>query len=97
MSASLPYRFAFGAATLVAAVTVSFFFIGIADGSVSAFNIGLWIGLLVGIGAVLFAAHHLHARGYSKIAIALLAVPALPGLLYALFLAVALLSGARWN
>lgn len=71
MSASWPYRFAFGAATLVAAVTVSFFFIGIADGSVSSFNIGLWIGLLIGMGAVLFVGHHLQARGHSRIALEL--------------------------
>ena len=39
-----------GAAALVA---LYFFFVGLADGSVSSFNAGIWLLLLGGIGAVI--------------------------------------------
>lgn len=92
-----PFRIAFVAASLVAAVIVTFFLIGVGDGSVSSFNIALWLGLLGATGVVLIGGRSLHARGHRKAAIALLGVLALPGLLYAFFMLVVIASGARWN
>ena len=84
-------------AAIVAAVLLAFFAIGIADGSVSSFNIGLWLGLLSGAGAILLAGHALRTNGHPKTAVTLLAVLALPGLLYALLVILFVTSGARWN
>ncbi len=91
------YNLAFGVAMLVAAIAGVFFFIGLTDGSVSSFNITLWLGLLGGVGAVLFAGHRLRAMGHTGWAIVVLGLLALPGLLYALFVILVVFSGARWN
>lgn len=91
------YRAALAVAGLVAAVLVFFFLVGLGDGSVSSFNAGLWLGVLAGVAAVLFAGTRLRARGHTAAAIAVLGILALPGLLYALFLLLILLTNPRWN
>ncbi len=50
-SRSWPYLVTFVMAALVAAIAVAFFVIGLVDGSVSSFNITLWLGLLAAVGA----------------------------------------------
>lgn len=91
------YRVAFVLAAAVAAVLGAFFVIGVADGSVSSFNIGLWSGTLAAVGGVLAGGHLLRRRGHAALASALLATLALPGLLYAFFVLLVIVSGARWN
>jgi hypothetical protein len=90
-----PLLFAFDG--LIAAVFVYFFAAGLADGSVSSFNLGLWLGILAANFAVLGAAVFLKAKGYSKAAIAVLLVPAFPALCFALFLLAVLILQPRWN
>ena len=94
---SRPYRVAFALAVLVAVVAVVFFVVGIADGSVSSFNIALWLGLLTGIAAILVLGRQLRAHGHPKLALALLSILALPGLMYAFFMLLVVASGTRWN
>jgi hypothetical protein len=60
-----------GAAALVA---LYFFFIGLADGSVSSFNAGIWLALLGGLGAVIGGGMALNASGRRRTACALLSV-----------------------
>lgn len=96
-SRSWAYRITFALAALVAAIAVAFFVIGLADGSVSSFNMVLWFGLLAFVGAVLAAGTWLRSRGRNKSAIAVLSLLALPGLLYALFILLVVSSGSRWN
>lgn len=64
-----------GAAALVA---LYFFFIGLADGSVSSFNAGIWLALLGGLGAVIGGGLALNAAGRRRAACALLSVLAVP-------------------
>jgi len=78
-------------------VAVGFFLIGLADGSVSSFNFGIWVVLLGSIAAVLWAGIVLRSRGRTALAVAVLAVAAIPGLLAALFLLVVLVTNERWN
>ena len=47
------FRILFGIDALAAAVVAFFFVWGLSDGSVSAFNILLWLALLGGVGVVL--------------------------------------------
>jgi hypothetical protein len=94
---SIPYLVTFVIAALVAAVVVAFFLIGLVDGSVSSFNITLWLGLLAAVGVVLLAAARLRSKGRTRSAIAVLSLLALPGLLYAMFILLVIGSGARWN
>ncbi len=58
-----------------------FFLVGLSDGSVSSFNIALWLPLVCVPAAVVWAGLHLKARGRRGAATAVLAVIAVPGLL----------------
>ena len=91
------YRSTFVVAALTAAVVVVFFVIGIADGSVSSFNIVLWLGILAATAAILLLGRYLHSRGRPGLASAVLAILAVPGLLYGLFLLLVVVTQPRWN
>lgn len=91
------YRGALAVALIVTAVAVGFFFIGVGDGSVSSFNLGLWVMLLAVCGATLWAGLVLRAKGKTVPAIVVLGITAGPGLVGALFLLLLIFSGVRWN
>jgi hypothetical protein len=90
-------RILFACDVLVALVIGTFFVVGLADGSVSAFNMELWLGLLAGTAAVLIAGWMLQARGNRAGAIAVLLILFVPALLFALFLLLAVALQPRWN
>lgn len=78
-------------------VAVVFFVVGIGDGSVSSFNLLLWLGLLSVMALSLWAGYALHARARIVLAIAALSVTALPGILAVLFLLLVIVTQPRWN
>ncbi|MHC1728151.1 MAG: osmoprotectant transporter permease [Syntrophobacteraceae bacterium] len=82
---------------VIASVALFFFFAGLADGSVSSFNMDLWITLLLTLAAVAGGSLWLKSLGRRGLATILLLILALPGLIYALFLLVLIVSGPRWN
>ena len=82
---------------IAAAIVMAFFFIGVADGSVSSFNIALWTALLAGVAVVVFGSLALDRKGHRWPAIVLAAVLAIPALLYGLMIVVFVASGTRWN
>ncbi|MDZ4709238.1 MAG: osmoprotectant transporter permease [Saprospiraceae bacterium] len=83
---------------LTALVFLYFFIIGLADHSVSSFNIKLWMVTLIVFPVILAGSYWLKNHQYIKIAIGLLLIPAIPAVLYLLFLLVVLFSGpVRWN
>ncbi|MBK8966308.1 MAG: osmoprotectant transporter permease [Saprospiraceae bacterium] len=86
-----------GIDAIAALVAIVFFFIGIADGSVSSSNSGIWFMLLAGIAAILLGSLWLKAHDYLGLAKTLLAVLAVPTALYGLFLLVLVFSNTRWN
>lgn len=81
----------------VAAILLYFFVTGIEDGSVSSFNIMIWLVMLGGIALVIGGALTLRARSQRLAANLLLAVPAAPALLFGLFILLAVLLQPRWN
>ena len=81
-------------ATLVA---FYFFFIGLADGSVSQFNMGIWLMLVLGLPILLLSAFWLKSQDRIKTALALLSIPSLMVTAYLIFLAAILLGNNRWN
>jgi hypothetical protein len=81
----------------VALVVLYFFFIGLADGSVSSFNITLWLALLAGVAAILGGGWALNAKGQRGAAIGVLAILALPGFLFGMFVLAAVILQPRWN
>lgn len=91
------YKVLLFSAIALAGTVIYYFLIGLKDGSVSARNIGLWIIILAAVGVVIGGGITLHYKGqdlWSKIILALLAVPAWLALFYLLII---VFSGSRWN
>jgi hypothetical protein len=86
-----------GIDALAALVVIYFFFVGLADGSVSSFNGGLWFALLAGVAVILGGGWALQSGGRRGLAAALLLVLAVPAVVYALFIALILITQPRWN
>jgi hypothetical protein len=82
---------------VIALIALYFFFIGLADGSVSSFNIGLWLLILLGLAIVVGGSLWLRSAGRSGLAMVLLLILAVPGVLVGLFFAVLLIAAPRWN
>jgi hypothetical protein len=82
---------------LAAAVIVGFFTIGLADGTVSSFNIALWLAMLGGTGAILGGGVALDRNGRRTAASGLLAVMAIPAALLGLFFLALIVLQPRWN
>lgn len=82
---------------LIALLVLYFFIVGLVDGSVSSFNIGLWALILVALAAILGGGFFLRSAGHPVAAAVLLAVLAVPGLLAGLFFLLILLLKPRWN
>lgn len=91
------FRFVFTAALAVSGVAVVFFVWGVIDGSVSSFNMNLWLMTLVLVTAIPLSGWHLRSRGRARPAILVLSVLAVPGLLYALFILLIVITQPRWN
>ena len=90
-------RVLLGVDALVAAVIVYFFFVGLADGSVSSFNGGLWFSILVALAAIIGGGWKLDASGNRRAAIVLLLVLAIPAVLFGLFMGIIIIANPRWN
>ncbi|GAB4018078.1 osmoprotectant transporter permease [Spirosoma sp. KCTC 42546] len=86
-----------GIDAVIALIFFYFFFVGIADGSVSSFNAGLWFLLLTVLGAVLIGGYWLHTHQHEQGAKILLGLLAIPGLLCGLFFLILILTNPRWN
>ena len=82
---------------LIASIFVFFFLWGLADGTVSSFNIVLWLGTLAALGVVVIGSLTLRASGRVKTAVLLLLGLAIPGALAALFFITILIAQPRWN
>ena len=93
----LLYWASFTIAALVNLFAMGFFIVGLADGSVSPFNMPLWLSILAAAAAVLFVGHRLHLHGRTGLAIAVLAILAVPGLLYGLFALMMIVNPPHWN
>jgi hypothetical protein len=73
-----------------------FFFTGLGDGSVSSFNMGLWLLILAGLTAILLGSLGLIKYNYVGIAKLLLSILAVPGFLYGLMI-LAMLFNKDWK
>ena len=82
---------------LIGAIVVVFFFLGLLNGSVSSFNIGIWIVGLVVLTIIIGGGLWLKVVGYPVFAIVLLLVLAIPGLIYGLFILLVMISKTPWR
>ena len=86
-----------GIDALVATVVLCFFVWGLSDGTVSAFNILLWLAMLGGVGAVLAGGLWLNAHGHRRLASGVLLILALPAAMFGLFFLGMIVFQPRWN
>jgi hypothetical protein len=91
------FRLTFAAALAVTVVVFVFFVWGLLDGSVSSFNMSLWLILLAVVTVVPLAGWALRASGKARPAILVLSILAVPGLIYALFLLLLVITGPSWR
>ena len=91
------FRILWGIDVVAALIALGFFVIGIEDGTVSSFNIMLWLALLAGLAAIVFGSNALQTNGQRGLAFILAAVLGVPAFLGCLFFAFLLASGVRWN
>jgi hypothetical protein len=91
------YRTLLCLAAMPALVAVWFFLEGLADGTVSAFNILLWMGLLAAVCGLPAAGMALRASGRMGAAKLVLSVAALPVLLGGVVLVVLIIAPPRWH
>ncbi|HEX6092090.1 MAG TPA: hypothetical protein VFZ07_01990 [Dongiaceae bacterium] len=82
---------------LVAMIVLFFFFAGLGDGSVSSFNMTLWLAILGGLAAILGGGWLLKSNGHPYLACGVLLILASPGLLYAVFILSVIILQPRWN
>jgi hypothetical protein len=94
---ALTFNVFWGIDAIVAAIALYFFFIGLADGSVSSFNIGLWFVILLALAGVLGGGFALHRSGRQPIALALVSLLAVPAILAGLFLLLIVILNPRFN
>jgi ABC-type Fe3+ transport system permease subunit len=86
-----------GIDAIIAGIALFFFVWGLSDGTVSSFNIGIWMALLAGIAIVVGGGLWLRSKGRSAAAMALLLILAIPGVLVGLFFLTLLIAHPRWN
>lgn len=82
-----------GIDALVSLILVFFFFVGLSDGTVSSYNIYLWLVILFGMTVVMVGSYLLFTYQYSLIAKLLLSLVAIPSILYGLLMGLMILAG----
>ena len=87
----------YGIDAVIALIVLFFFVAGLGDGSVSSFNILLWLVMLAGLAAILGGGWLLKSRGRPQLACGILSILAIPGLLFGLLFLAALILQPRWN
>jgi hypothetical protein len=86
-----------GIAAAVTIVAVYYFFAGLVSGSVSSFNMGLWIAILLGTTGITACSLILKKAGRPGWGAVLALVLALPGLVAVLFLLLMVVTQPSWT
>lgn len=82
---------------LAALIVLYFFFIGLADGTVSSRNAGLWLVMLLALAGVLGGSYYFFSHGQLRIAYIILSLIAIPVVLMLLFALFMVFGNVRWN
>ena len=91
------FKILWGIDALASMVVIYFFFVGLADGTVSSRNMGLWLVILLILGGVLLGSLWLRSHQHPTLAVITLCIITVPSLLYGLFILSAILPGNKWN
>jgi hypothetical protein len=82
---------------IIALVILYFFIIGLADGSITSANLGLWFLILFLVAGIMGGSLLLKTYGHLTTARIVLFLMALPGFIYLLFILLVVLGKPRWN
>ncbi len=82
---------------IIALVILYFFIIGLADGSITSANLGLWFMILFLVAGIMGGSLVLKTNGHLTTATIVLSLLALPGFIYLLFILLVVLGKPRWN
>ena len=84
---------------LMSLIPIYFFFIGLADGSITSRNLGLWGVILLVVAAILCGTLWLKDNDHFGLAKLILIFAAVPGLFVLLYFLIVITSGkkTRWN
>ena len=82
---------------LMALIPLYFFFVGLADGSVSARNGWMWLLILLIVAVVVGGSLYLKSVNQLALAKGMLILAAIPGLLAVLYFTIVMTSNTRWN
>jgi len=91
------FKISFGIDLLMGAIAIIFLFIGLADGSVNADHIGIWIGMMAAMALIIGGGLWLKNTGRTVLGTLLLMVLAIPSFLSGLFLLWFVVSGTQWR
>jgi hypothetical protein len=82
----------------IAALTVFYFFLeGLGDGSVSSFNMALWVALLGGVIAIVGGGAVLNVNGRRRTSIAVLSILGIPAVAFGLFILLIVITRPNWH
>jgi hypothetical protein len=95
--ASTAFRILWGFDFVIGVAVIGYFILGLGNGSITAFNIGIWAVLLLLTEGLLWGSRLLYQAGRRKLATTLALLLAIPGIMVLLFFGVLLLSDTRWN
>ncbi len=87
----------YGVDAVIALIAVYFFLAELSEGRVGSFNILPWLAILGGLAAILGGGLRLKSSGHQRLATGVLLIPAVPALLFGLFLLLAIILQPRWN
>ncbi len=90
-------RTLFGIGWLTLGVILAFFLAGLADGSIRAWNMPHWAGLIALPSLMLWAATTLSAKGRIGAAMALLGVMAVPALVVGTVILIFIINPPHWH
>jgi len=90
------FNILFGIDALLCIVVLYFYLVGMADGSVSSRNIGLWLVILLALATVMFGSIWLRSH-YPWVANWLLSIVALPAIGYLLLILLPVFGKGKWN
>jgi hypothetical protein len=91
------FKILWGIDAVIAGIFLYFFVVGLGDGSVSSFNMRLWLGTLGTLASVLAGSSKLQRSGRSHLANSLLMILAVPGLAAGLFFLAIIIINPQWN
>ncbi|MFT3909765.1 MAG: hypothetical protein QM737_10100 [Ferruginibacter sp.] len=90
------FKILWGIDALACIVVLYFFFIGLADGSVSSKNMGLWMTIFLVLAVVMFGSILLRPH-YPSMAASLVGLLSIPVIGYGLFILIAVFGKGKWN